>query len=176
MHNLFIINGCFNIFFQTAVVGDDTADMLLTKLHRPLFLVACASYISAIVGLALVLIITFFTFFKFIRAQMGAGGKKKKVCMRACLFERGVGRGRDEIYDVLNVFVVDSTATCTQTTQCILMDRICNACGIKYVGQNIYFFRNVISSSRISNNWMSLLMSNSTRIVNLQTKCAWLLQ
>ena len=63
--------------------------MLLTKLHRPLFLVACASYISAIVGLALVLIITFFTFFKFIRAQMGAGGKKKKVCMRACFVGDG---------------------------------------------------------------------------------------
>ena len=63
---------------QTAIVSDESAEMVLTKLHLPLKIANIASVVLAISGLVLVLSITCYTLCKFIRAQM-SGYKKKKV-------------------------------------------------------------------------------------------------
>ena len=66
------------VYLQTAILSNETAQMLITKLHLPLKIVNIASVVMAISGLVLVLSITCYTLCKFIRAHM-TGHKKMKV-------------------------------------------------------------------------------------------------
>ena len=66
------------LFLQTAVLSDDSAELLLTSLHRPIEIVSIASVVLAVVGITLVLSITVYTVFNFIRSKLG-GEKPQKV-------------------------------------------------------------------------------------------------
>ena len=67
----------FSCIFQTAVLSDDSAETILTALHRPIEIVNIASVVLAVVGITLVLSITFYTIFNFVRSKLGSEKPQK---------------------------------------------------------------------------------------------------
>ena len=67
------------------MLSDDSAETILTALHRPIEIVNIASVVLAVVGITLVLSITFYTIFNFVRSKLGSEKPQKVSCKLICV-------------------------------------------------------------------------------------------